>query len=51
MRGRLGYCPEKYEVKDIEMMKNLINGGIPINDMAEKWGVSRTTIFRYLEHM
>ena len=48
-RGRLGGRPEKYGVTDIEMMKNLINGGTPIKDVAEKWGVSRTTIYRYLE--
>ncbi|MDX1699092.1 MAG: helix-turn-helix domain-containing protein, partial [Melioribacteraceae bacterium] len=42
--------PEKYGVKDIEMMKNLIDGGTPIKDVAERWGVSRTTIYRYLEH-
>ncbi|MFB7642877.1 helix-turn-helix domain-containing protein, partial [Peribacillus butanolivorans] len=23
--------------------------GTPIKDVAEKWGVSRTTIYRYLE--
>ena len=48
-RGRLGGRPEKYGVKDIEMMKNLIDGGTPIKDVAERWGVSRTTIYRYLE--
>ncbi len=44
-RGR----PEKYGSKDIEMMKALIESGTPIKDVAEKWGVSRTTIYRYLE--
>ena len=39
-RGRLGGRPEKYGVKDIEMMKNLIDGGTPIKDVAESWGVS-----------
>jgi len=48
-RGRLGGRPEKYGEKDIEMMKNLIDGGTPIKDVAERWGVSRTTIYRYLE--
>jgi DNA invertase Pin-like site-specific DNA recombinase len=48
-RGRLGGRPEKYGVKDIEMMKALIEGGTPIKDVAERWGVSRTTIYRYLE--
>jgi transposase len=31
------------------MMKALIEGGTPIKDVAERWGVSRTTIYRYLE--
>lgn len=48
-RGRLGGRPEKYGSKDIEMMKALIESGTPIKDVAEKWGVSRTTIYRYLE--
>jgi len=42
--------PEKYGPKDIEMMKALIERGTPIKDIAEKWGVSRTTIYRYLEY-
>ncbi|MEK3977325.1 recombinase family protein [Psychrobacillus sp. FSL K6-2684] len=48
-RGRLGGRPEKYGSKDIEMMKALIESGTPIKDVAERWGVSRTTIYRYLE--
>ncbi len=48
-RGRLGGRPEKYGLKDIQMMKSLISLGTPIKDVAEKWGVSRTTIYRYLE--
>jgi DNA invertase Pin-like site-specific DNA recombinase len=48
-RGRLGGRPEKFGLKDIEMMKSLIESGTPIKDVAEKWGVSRTTIYRYLE--
>ena len=48
-RGRLGGHPEKYGFKDIEMMKTLIESVTPIKDVAEKWGVSRTTIYRYLE--
>lgn len=48
-RGRLGGRPEKFGSKDIEMMKALIESGTSIKDVAEKWGVSRTTIYRYLE--
>lgn len=49
VRGRLDGRPEKYKSKDIEMMKFLIESGTPFKDVAEKWGVSRTTINRYLE--
>lgn len=48
-RGRHGGRPEKYGSKDIEMMKSLIESGTPIKDVAEKCGVSRTTIYSYLE--
>ena len=48
-RGRLGGRPGKFGPKDIEMMKSLIENGTPIKDVAAKWGVSRTTIYRYLE--
>lgn len=48
-RGRLGGRPEKFGTKDIEMMRSLIQNGTPIKDVAEKWNVSRTTIYRYLE--
>ncbi len=34
VRGRLGARLEKYGVKDIEMMKALIDGGTPIKDVA-----------------
>jgi len=46
---RLDGCQEKYGLKDIDMMKALIDGGTPIKDVAERLGVSRTTIFRFLE--
>jgi len=46
-RGCLGGRPER--PKDIEIMKALIESGTPIKDVAEKWSVSRTTIYRYLE--
>ena len=49
VRGRLGGLPEKYGDNDIEMMKFLIDGGTSIKDVAERCGVSRSTIYRYLE--
>ena len=48
-RGRLGGRPEKFGPRDIEMMRSLIQNGTPIKDVAAKWNVSRTTIYRYLE--
>lgn len=48
-RGRLGGRPEKLHTKDIEMLKALVDNGTSIKDVAKKWGVSRTTIYRYLE--
>jgi DNA invertase Pin-like site-specific DNA recombinase len=48
-RGRLGGRPEKLSKKDIEMLKTLVANGTPIKDIAQMWGISRTTIYRYLE--
>jgi len=47
-RGRLGGRPEKFSDKDIELLKTLVNSGTPIKNIAESWGVSRTTIYRYI---
>ncbi|MDN9012474.1 recombinase family protein [Brevibacillus laterosporus] len=48
-RGRLGGRPEKLEKKEIEMLKTLVAGGTAIKNIADMWGLSRTTIYRYLE--
>lgn len=48
-RGRLGGRPEKLGKKDIEILKTLVANGTPIKDIAQMWGLSRTTIYRYLE--
>ena len=47
-RGRLGGRPEKFTEKDIELLKTLVDNGTPIKNIAESWGVSRTTIYRYI---
>lgn len=47
-RGRLGGRPEKFSEKDIELLKTLVESGTPIKNIAESWGVSRTTIYRYI---
>jgi DNA invertase Pin-like site-specific DNA recombinase len=48
-RGRLGGRPEKLDKKQIEALKALVSNGTPIKDVAQIWGLSRTTIYRYLE--
>ena len=50
-RGRLGGRPEKFTDKDIALLKTLVDSGTPIKNIAESWGVSRTTIYRYLDKM
>lgn len=50
-RGRLGGRPEKLTEHDLHLMKTLVDNGTPIKAVAEKWGVSRTTIYRYLEKL
>lgn len=47
-RERLGGRPEKFSDKDIELLKTLVENGTPIKNIAESWGVSRTTIYRYI---
>ncbi|MDT2904255.1 recombinase family protein [Lactococcus lactis] len=47
-RGRLGGRPEKFTEKDIEQIKTLVDSGTPIKNIAESWGISRTTVYRYL---
>ena len=48
-RGRLGGRPEKLTDSDLKLLKTLVDSGTPIKTIAEKWNVSRTTIYRYLE--
>lgn len=47
-RGRYGGRPEKLTAKDMELLKTLADSGTPIKTIAERWQVSRTTIYRYL---
>ncbi len=47
-RGRLGGRPEKLDKKEMEALRTLVDSGTPIKDIAKMWGVSRTTIYRYL---
>lgn len=49
VRGRLGGRPEKLTDSDLKLLKTLVDSGTPIKTIAEKWNVSRTTIYRYLE--
>lgn len=48
-RGRLGGRPEKLNDSDIKLLKTLVENGTPIKTIAEKWNVSRTTVYRYLD--
>ena len=50
-RGRFGVRPEKLSKSDLELMKTLIDNGTPIKTIAERWNVSRTTIYRYLNKL
>ncbi|MBK5028897.1 helix-turn-helix domain-containing protein, partial [Enterococcus faecium] len=47
-RGRFGGRPEKLAKQDLELLKTLVDSGTPIKTIAERWHVSRTTIYRYL---
>ncbi|MHA6059467.1 helix-turn-helix domain-containing protein, partial [Enterococcus mundtii] len=48
-RGRFGGRPEKLTSQDLELLKTLVDNGTPIKTIAERWNVSRTTIYRYLD--
>lgn len=50
-RGRFGGRPEKLSVKDLELLKTLVDSGTPIKTVADKWNVSRTTVYRYLNKL
>jgi DNA invertase Pin-like site-specific DNA recombinase len=50
-RGRFGGRPEKLTKSDMDLMKTLIDNGTPIKTIAERWNVSRTTIYRYLNKL
>ncbi|MEW9674383.1 recombinase family protein [Ammoniphilus sp. 3BR4] len=48
-RGRLGGRPEKLDKKEMEILRTLATNGTSIKDIAEMWGISRTTVYRYLD--
>ncbi|EOV3185504.1 recombinase family protein [Enterococcus faecalis] len=50
-RGRFGGRPEKLTQQDLELLKTLVDNGTPIKTIADKWAISRTTVYRYLEKM
>ncbi|NBA63609.1 recombinase family protein [Enterococcus mundtii] len=50
-RGRFGGRPEKLTKQDLDLLKTLLDSGTPIKTIAERWNVSRTTIYRYLDKM
>ncbi|RKC47318.1 DNA-invertase hin [Listeria monocytogenes] len=50
-RGRFGGRPEKLTTQDLILLKTLVDNKTPIKTISEKWNVSRTTIYRYLDKM
>ena len=34
--------------KDVKILKTLVESGTPIKSIVDSWGVSRTTIYRYI---
>lgn len=45
-----GDRPEKLTSSDLDLLKTLVDSGTPIKTIAGRWGVSRTTIYRYLKN-
>jgi DNA invertase Pin-like site-specific DNA recombinase len=46
-RGRNGGRPRKLKTKDIQLIKALLNAGeLPVRDIAHRFGVSRSTLYR-----
>ncbi|MCY3369723.1 helix-turn-helix domain-containing protein, partial [Acinetobacter baumannii] len=39
---------EKFSEQDVKLLKTLVESGTPIKSIADSWGVSRTTIYRYI---
>lgn len=50
-RGRFGGRPEKLSRDDLRLIKTLVDNGTPIKSIAERWHVSRTTIYRYINKL
>ena len=50
-RGRVGGRPEKLSAEDLTLLRTLVDNQTPIKAIAERWHVSRTTIYRYLNKM
>jgi DNA invertase Pin-like site-specific DNA recombinase len=46
-RGRNGGRPRKLKTKDIQAIKALMHAGeLPVQDIADKFGVARSTLYR-----
>jgi DNA invertase Pin-like site-specific DNA recombinase len=46
-RGRNGGRPRKLKTKDIQLIKALMQAGkLPVQDIADRFGVSRSTLYR-----
>ena len=46
-RGRNGGRPRKLKSKDVQAIKALMHAGeLPVQDIADRFGVSRSTLYR-----
>ena len=46
-RGRNGGRPKKLTTKDIQVIKTLMHAGeLPVQDIADRFGVARSTLYR-----
>ncbi|EPH98234.1 DNA-invertase hin family protein, partial [Enterococcus faecalis 13-SD-W-01] len=43
--------PEKLTSQDLELLKTLVDSGMPIKTISERWNISKTTIFCYLDNL
>ena len=50
-RGRFGVRPETLTQQDLELLKTSVANGTPFKAIANKWNISCTTVYHYLEKM
>lgn len=50
-RERLVGRLEKFTEKNMASLKTLVDSGMPIKNIENSWGVSRTTIYKYIKNI